>query len=312
MRFFYQHSPQKLESALSELVDEDLEVGLVFEQQIKSTASVPDALISQRPLELYFETKRGGDLDKDQIERHIASIQSEDRGGGRKILFGLTPTPISPTDASELTEKAKASHITFAAITFGDVVQALRGNCAPHETDLLDILNDYEEYLTEEELVQIGDDMTVVPCGTSLAENVKYALYFELPSRPSKSRSRFIGLYSSKKIQYICQLQTVIIGKPENGAFDVSSVELGKPSNEEIKRITEAINACSYYPGLKEDIMRYYLFSAVDRTEIHKVSKGGIWGARRFNLSEWLSYSDPNVEYDAKSTAEKLFDQSFK
>ena len=58
MRFFYQQSPQKLETVLADLVGEELEVGLVFEQQIKSSASTPDALISQRPVPSIYSSGR--------------------------------------------------------------------------------------------------------------------------------------------------------------------------------------------------------------------------------------------------------------
>ena len=126
MRLFYQQSPRKLAAALSELVGEELEIGLVFEQQVRSAASTPDALISQQPLELFFETKRCGELDKKQIKRHIKSIKEADRPYSRRILIGLTRTPISEADRNELSEQASKASITFAGMTFSGIVLALR------------------------------------------------------------------------------------------------------------------------------------------------------------------------------------------
>ena len=311
MRFFYQQSPQKLETVLADLVGEELEIGLVFEQQIKFSASTPDALISQRPLELFFETKRGGKIDKAQIKRHIQSMVRTDRPLSRKLLFSLTRTPISEDDCVELSKHALGASITFVATTFVDIVLALRRCCAPHETDLQNILNDYEEYLDSEDLMQLGEVMTVVPCGTSMAQNKKFRLYFEPSSRPSKARRKFIGLYKDKCVQQIGRINTVIIGRLGRDAFNVQSIELGNPSDDDLGRIVDAIRASSYSPILKEELHRYYLFDELEETAIHKKSRGGIWGPRVFNLSDWLDYSKPGMEYSTAEAAQQLRGKCF-
>jgi hypothetical protein len=58
-RYFYQSSPFKIQRALTELVENDLSIGLLFQQQVRGDLSVPDALITQQPLHIYVETKRG-------------------------------------------------------------------------------------------------------------------------------------------------------------------------------------------------------------------------------------------------------------
>ena len=311
MRFFYQQSPRKLEAALSELVGEELEIGLAFEQQVKFAASTPDALISQRPLELFFETKRGGELDKEQLMRHIESIKGSDRLHSRKILFGLTRTPISEVDRNEIFGQALKESITFVGTTFSDIVRALGECCEPHETDLHDILNDYEEFLVSENLMQIGEVMTVFPCGTSLKENVRYRLYFEPPARPSKFRSRFIGLYHEKCVRYIGRIRTVVVGKPGVDAVDVQSTEVGNPTAGELKRISDAVHACSYYPVLEEEWIRYYIFDELEKTEFRKSSKGGIRRATDFKLADWLECSPSRVGYNTADVAQLLRGRHF-
>jgi hypothetical protein len=70
-------------------------IGLIFDQQVKGSHSVPDALISQKPLRMFIETKLGDGLWRDQIERHIASITGNPaEQGGETYLIGLTKTPI--------------------------------------------------------------------------------------------------------------------------------------------------------------------------------------------------------------------------
>ena len=212
MRHFYQASPLKIGAVLTELVDHELSVGLVFEQQIKSSDSVPDALISQPPLDIFFETKRGGELDRDQIERHITSISNGSRTQSQKVLIGLTRTPIRLDVHDELVQKAKSQNVIFVSITFADLVGALRSVCASHEVSLQEILSDYEDYLIGEDLMQIGEIMTVVPCGISMNENVEFRLYFEPADRPSKANSKFIGLYSQKCVRYLASIETIVIG----------------------------------------------------------------------------------------------------
>ena len=311
MRFFYQQSPRKLEVALSELVGEELEIGLVFEQQIRSAASTPDALISQQPLELFFETKRGGELDKEQIERHIESIRRPERPHFRRILFGLTRTPISEADRNDLSERASEASIMFVGITFSDIVQALERCYEPHETDLHDILNDYREFLDSEDLMQIGEVMTVFPCGVSLKENVRFRLYFEPPSRPSKFRSKFLGLYHDKHVQYIGRIRTVVVGKPGADAIEVQSTEGDSPTIEELQRISDTVNTCLYYPSLREEWTRYYVFDEFEKTEFRKNSKGGIRKAKVIELKDWLKYSSSKTEYGTGEVAKQLRGQHF-
>jgi hypothetical protein len=90
LRYFYQSSPFKIQSLLTSLLETDLSIGLTFEQQIKGDASVPDALITQEPMRIFIETKRGGDLDSDQIRRHFKSIAQHPAGASRGQRSGLT------------------------------------------------------------------------------------------------------------------------------------------------------------------------------------------------------------------------------
>lgn len=308
MRYFHQKSPRILEAAFSALMQEDLRIGWGFSQQTREAHGVPDALIVQAGYELHFETKRGGDLDRGQMERHIASIQL--RGGARKILFGLTRSRILEKERIELVAKAKEASITFVAVTFSDIFGALRERCATHDVDLLEILDDYEDYLQSQNLLDRGEFMTVVACGTSLAENIKHRLYFEPPSRPSKAKSKFIGLYRDKCVRYIGRIACVVTGSLQGDAFQSVDAERGECGGADRARIASAIADCSYYPELKTEAMRYYLFDEFEETELRKVSKGGIWGPRRLSLSDWLNYAS-GAEYETRQVAAELSGKTF-
>ena len=60
LRHVYQAAPQKLQLVLRALMeDEELDIGLKFEQQVKGSDSVPDALITQPPLAVLVEKPSG-------------------------------------------------------------------------------------------------------------------------------------------------------------------------------------------------------------------------------------------------------------
>ncbi len=68
-------------------------------------------------------------------------------------------------------------------------------------------------------------------------ENLEYRLYFEPPERSSKAESKFIGLYSEKRIGHLASIKTIVTGIEGPDSFVVTDTEKGKLSNEEKKRI---------------------------------------------------------------------------
>lgn len=310
VRHFYQESPQKIAAMLSDLTNDDLSVGLVFEQQVRSSSSIPDALITQAPLDIYIETKRGDQLDQNQIERHIESIGNSSSPNSKKILFGLTRTPIAKHISDEISGKAQLADITFLPITFEDVVRSLRTVCESHEVALQEVLSDYERYLEDEDLLQIGEVMSIFPCGQSIRENISYQLYFEPSDRPSKAGSDFIGLYTQKRVRHLASIKTVVTGVIDSYGFKVDNVEKGELSDEDKRHISEAVKACIYYPQLGQEAHRYYLFGELYETNFIKSSPYGMMNRRDFNLSRWLNY-DEKRQYAAQEVAIELSDQEW-
>lgn len=311
MQHFYQVSPQKINKVLSDLANDELSVGLVFEQQVKSSDSVPDALISQAPLDIYVETKRGGQLDQDQLERHIESIGNSSRQPSQKVLFGLTKTPINKDFSDKVVRRSGKRNITFVPITFADIVRSLRSVCESHEVALHEILSDYEDFLQEENLLHIGETMSIFPCGKSINENIEYRLYFEPSDRPSKAESRFIGLYNRKRIGHLASIMTVVTGLSGPDGFVVENPEKGTLSDEERERIEGAIAACGYFPNLAQEEHRYYLLEAIFETNFVKSSRYGMRNRRDLYLSRWLDYDDDREQYSAEEAANGLKDQEW-
>ena len=120
-----------------------------------------------------------------------------------------------------------------------------------------------------------------------------------------------MGLYSQKCIKHLADIHTVVSGVTQDGKFVISKTEKGQLSDQEQGRIEAAIQDCTYFVDFALDEHRYYLFSEVHETNIRKTTKGGIRGARVFNLSEWLDYNEPTKEYSVKEAAERLKDEEF-
>ncbi len=308
LRYFYQSSPFKMESVLTSLLEADLSIGLTFEQQIKGDASVPDALITQEPMRIFIETKRVGDLDSDQIRRHFKSIAQHPAGTSRghgTILIGLTKEPIAESDRKVLAADAALQGITFAAVTFSQIVEALRAQCADFERELLSIVEDYESYLAEGRLLEERNQWLVIfPCGTSITENARFGLYYEPPSRPCKRNYRFIAVYNRKTVAYVGTVDAIAVASTCDGVISFTE-EAGQLTDAHKKRITSAIEETSYY-DLKAETHRFYVVDSFVSTDAKKTSAGGIMGLRYLDLSKVVPAYNPRKDYTSEELAAAL------
>ncbi len=290
LRHFYQHSAAKIEGALAALLETELSVGLTFEQQTRGAASVPDAVIRQKPLAIYIETKQGRDLDKAQLERHLESISAERRSsGGTVVLVGLTREPLGDVQVREFEALANDHDVAFVCTTFSEVVAALRNQCFDYERDLLSVLDDYEAYLSEGGLLDDRNRrLVVVPCGTSLAENVRYGVYYDAPQRPIK-RASFLGVYARKSVRWIGKIKAIGICDWTAGLV---TPELGKVTEADVSLAKDVMAATSYY-DLKDGPQRFYFLDGLSPTDLRKRDAGGIMGHRYFDLKELTG--DPDI-----------------
>jgi hypothetical protein len=307
LRYFYQSSPSKLQNVLTSLLDTELSIGLDFQQQIRGDGCIPDALITQEPLRIFVETKRGGELDSGQMSRHLKSIAGE-QGTYRadsSILIGLTKEPISERARKALAAEATGLGITFAAVTFTQVVDALRGQCANFESELLSMIEDYEDYLAEEGLTEEQNQWLVVfPCGTSISENARLGLYYEPSARPCKRNCRFIGVYNRLAVRYVGSVEAIAVASYQSGQVSLAE-EAGKLTDDHRRRIDRAVQETKYY-DLKANPHRFYLVDSFVETEAKKTSPRGIWGNRYLDLSKMIPSYNPRQKYTTEQLAEAL------
>jgi hypothetical protein len=176
--------------------------------------------------------------------------------------------------------------------------------------DLLAIVEDYEGYLAEQGLLESRNQWLVVfPCGTSVAENAKFGLYYEPPSRRCKKDYRFIGVYNQKTVAYVGVVEAVTVVSQVDGT-SVFTPEAGTLTDVHKQRIAETIEATSYY-DLTDGPLRYYLVDQFVPTSARKISPGGIMGLRYLDLSVMVQKYQARKDYTSAELAEALRDATW-
>lgn len=317
LRHVYRVSPRLLEAVLQALPGEGadvaaFEIGPRFEQQVRRAHSVPDAVLSQEPLNVYLEAKHGGELYDDQLDRHIASIAEQDHPLGSAVLVGVTRDEVAADALAGWQEKAQAHKVAFVAATYRSMLDALEGACAG-ERDLADILDDYRAFLGGEGLLPDRHrKLAAIPGGTSWRENVAHGAYFEPASRNSKSvQAAFLGTYHNKHVSHVGRIEAVAVCRVANGALHIDEEELGPLTEAHRTRIAAIVEAAIYYPGLGTEPIRYYLVDRFAETDLRKISSGGMRGLRYFDVAELAGVSDVPQDARAEDVAEMLRGTSY-
>lgn len=297
-RHVYRHAPLRFEKLLKEVIsDASIDLGMVFSQQIRAHNSVPDALITQKPLSIYIEAKADGDLYPEQIQRHVDSVLQEKLPKGSSIIIGLTKKRPNQLVVKSFEDICNDKGINFAIITYSELLEILRKLFAEHEADLLEIVDDYETFLRSDGMLPNPLEMVVFPCGTSWDENIKYKIYYEQSSKPSKAHVPYIGIYNNKRITHVGNIVGTCICQSdgENLSFEKES---GTVTQSNIEKINNMIEETDYY-DLSKGFERYYIIGDLHEINIEKSSSGGIRGHRYFDLQKLAKDSiKPNDSLD--------------
>jgi len=276
LRHVYRKSPRLLEDVLKKLLQEkELGIGPRFEQQVGVKHSRLDAVLNQEPLHIYIEVKRGDDLNDGQLKQHMLSIAEKNHPSNSAFLVGITRKAIGQKDNKRWKEEANDKKITFVATTYEKLLKFLTKVCA-EDSDLLEILGDYETFIGKEDLLPDQHrKLVAVPCTRSLRENIKYGIYFEPASiRPKWKRAHFIGTYHGKRISHVGRLDAVAVCQIEDDELIIISKEFGELTDDHKERIQGIIEAADYFPDVPINPYRYYLVDHFEETDVRKESRG--------------------------------------
>jgi len=284
-------APDIFESFLKDIAGEDITVGPIFANQEAKpgSKSIVDAIIRQTPIEINIETKitHGDSLDTDQLKRHAEGMNREDKSA-RRVLLGLTPSPLSPQLKSEATAICERVDVAFIARTFEQIASYFEKVVPEFHEDLNAILADFRVYLSDNGQLPLSQNRMIInPCGDSLQSNRDFGIYHDQPYR-SKVMSKYLGCYDNKAVRLVGEVYAVIIAELQEGQLVITQ-QLDLPwqnqrhdiSDEDEKRIINLIKK-SPYPDLGDKPSRYYLTRGFEETEFKKLSKGGIQGHRYF------------------------------
>ena len=313
LRHFYSESPKKFGEIINEIIGSQVSIGLEFKQQIRGARSVPDAQISQKPFELFVETKLDGMLDPNQIERHIKSIKCQfgEDETGNIYLLGLTKKEISSTQANDLTAEAKKSGIVFCATTFTQLLKVLDDSVQNYEGALQEIVDDFGAYLDSSGLIDYKLRLLIRPTRATMVENVKYGFYCEPVEQPDRSHANYFGLYENKTVRFIGKIERVFVGQFVDGIFVPDSKTKDKFEDSDRDIIAKAASEVPFYSGLKRGMHRYYFVDGFKKTSLKKSSPRGIWRAKYLQLRSLLPEDGTADELATSEIAEALCGRSF-
>jgi len=300
----YNDAPSRLESLLETVVDGiSVDLDLQISQQEKTAASIPDGALYQPSLRIIIETKRGGSFSQGQLERHLEAFKDEEQ----KILLLLAPETPEEDNLEKVDRMSEGENVVFGAVTFSDLIDALIGEgdiVSEYETDLHSIVEDYQSFCSEEDLLPEDDVLRAVPCGRTHELNVEYDLYYMPTSRGYRSH-QYVGIYYDKSIRYIGELDQDVEVERVDGQLTGETEDLSEKKREDLHELMDQ------KPGL-ETGLRFFLVDGFFPTDFSKESKHGMRGSQYFRLREELDLDDPEALPPAEEIADRLRQESWK
>lgn len=301
LRHMYRKSPRMLENVLRALLEEDeVEIGPRFEQQVGAAYSIPDAVLTQKPLHVYLEAKHGDGLYDDQLERHMRSISEKRFPENSAFLIGLTKNRTGE-DGERWKKKALEYGITFAATTYRELLEAIAAVCSD-DPDLGEVFDDYQTFIGSEKLLpDQHQKLVAMLCGQSWKENIEHGVYFEPAHRnPKWARAHFMGVYRLKRVSHVGRLIAAAVCRKEEDELIVEAEEFGSLCGKGLDRIRSIIAASeNYFKDFAFYSHRYYLVDCFTETDLRKVSPGGMMGHRYLDIASLGGVDD--LHQDASS-----------
>ncbi len=292
----YDYNLRKFGKFLMEL-NEDLDsfaglLGLHINQQIRTGNSVPDGFIVQHPLKIVIETKMHEGFSGSQLRRHLNTNQEHPD----LVLMLLSPRgePSEKLVASLRNDKAK-----IVITSFRDIIGAARRCLSEHDEDMNALVDDYEAFCSESDLLP-RDDYTlfIPPCGESYEVNARLKLYW-CPDHRNIRKSKYLGIYTNKAVRHIGRIREVVsCYLNEDGTLNVIE---GEPNSDEQERIKMAMQEGGVSQGHK-----FFLCSEMEETSFKKQTKGGMQRHRYFDLGAEVLEGDENVPNNLAELAEEL------
>jgi uncharacterized protein YbjQ (UPF0145 family) len=281
----HQHSSDKLQQVLNELLGEnEIPLGISFQQQMHSKTSVPDGSILQEPVHIVIETKVTAGINVDQLISHCESFI---KGRTGNYLMLLTTNKANDQALEPVRRKAKEIGATFQHVPFEELCDSLKGLAEKHETHLMRVIDDYTAYCTEMDLLpDRRKRLRIVPCGDTFDLNKQWHVYYQ-PTDRSYSDHEYIGIYNQKAVRLLGKVSAIYDNQAGTGGRMQLKLFKGEDRPEFRKRIEGMVVDSKKKVGW--DVSSGYRFFCADQflpTDFEKTSPGGIQGPRFWDISE--------------------------
>lgn len=198
-----------LTDAATDTTDPFEALGLQFQQQMPTGESVADGFLYQDSIRILIETKRSADaFGTDQLHRHLSGFASG--VGGFLILLSPERAKIRDKDWAALVSAANAKNVTLACVTFEEIITAARKCLHDYDEDMQLLVDDYEDFCSNEDLLP-EDRWTIFvpPCGPSHEINILCRLYF-CPEHWNRRKAKYFGMYYEKAVRYIGEIGKIV------------------------------------------------------------------------------------------------------
>ena len=287
LRMLYQESPAYLAEALADLTGRDPgemagEVGVQFRQQDRREASVPDAVVFQRPFTLFVETKNTDWFTDDQLGRHLAALAES--GDGLKVLVALSRFDNLAADRFEtvqaLCETEYGGTVAFAPVSFEQFAEAVRRPGLPKRLSVA--VDEFEAFLDEAGLLpRWPRQLDVCNCGQAFREQAEHGVYLcpATGGAYSHQRSRFFGAYKDKAVRLVGEIEAVVDLEVGEAGASVYYRNTDAPELELMARAREKREATR--PDA-EYSMRVFLLGPLHETAFAKRTPGGMMGSKQY------------------------------
>lgn len=299
----YDYSPGHASKFLSQITDEQVDIGVEVNQQTKGQNSIPDGVILQRSFKLVIETKNKSKSTESQLIKHASSFDDE----SLKILILLSKKSLSNSKKKSLVKKLGGQYpdVIFSNVTFKNICDVIEDLFEDYEFEIKSVIDDYVEYCNDTKLFdQSKNLLRVVPCNNSLKINKKHGIYYH-PSDRGYTKHKYIGMYSNKEVHNILEVNSVFDVKKEGGKLEKKLIE-GENTDKYDVRIEGIIRDAKETIGHDIEKNHRFFCGDIESTSYKKSSKYGI------QKSKFINLENKDVKYDTiKELATKLDGQTW-
>lgn len=267
---------------------------IVFDLQYKGKGSVPDAVIYQDSFKIVVETKLPGkSFSVDQLNNHLNSFDKNEK---HKILISLAREKMDDKTKREfdnllrLFNEKNNTSIVHLNTTFEEIANKIQENLDSKDYEMQEILNDYIEYCSHDNLIPDFDSwkyMRMQLSGVTFDFNISENVYYDNAERGFRPHT-YLGLYRDKSVRAIGKI-VARIAAVEDGGIIKYETEFGDLTEERIEKIQHSFEDGDKHGYNLRPIKHMYFF--VDKfyeTNFKKVTKRAPMGSRIFDLTEIL------------------------